>query len=526
MASAGPRFGFYYALAGIPLMVAGVLGPDVLHLSDRSKVVSFCVCLALAVLCVLIGAFKELKAEASETPRTGHSRRMVAVVGMAISALAFFGFFGAYFWPMSETALNSVAHSSDALQVPTTQPNATPPPAAIANPAPSTIAAPAGITLHDLFLDDFQVGSYKVIMGLSTPLYKEGRNIGRFPFEMGVNGDFEAKSVFVSLYAPGSEHAFELIYWFSGAYKDFLYDLKKNTLIWTASPGTQNQYLSNNLMFTGKIYVYCENILSTEQVRELTDRYAKEGVEIEFRSFNYLDYRKKVGPPLSSNFGKVVQPTPGHSTPWHTFTPDPTNQKQPTLMTLFMWEFQPEHGFTAITKNKVSMHFDEDNITQDVNMLHAVYYDRPRRTISVVIYVPPSPYTTNLILWSIPQIKDWIDAAAKLAGKREELDKYKPCDKVYLYNELEITDPALVSEITRALDAAGFTYEFRSQDYLAMYQYQVDTKARPMPPLYQWIGEMPSLVPGQKVPHPPIWTETLPTPSPPFPALPGKAVGK
>jgi hypothetical protein len=95
----GPRFGFYYAIASIPLMGAGILGPDVLPLSPEWKAATFYVCVALALLCVIVGAFKELQDETAEGRAPGHRRRMIAIVGMLSCGVGFVGFATAYFWP-------------------------------------------------------------------------------------------------------------------------------------------------------------------------------------------------------------------------------------------------------------------------------------------------------------------------------------------------------------------------------------------------------------------------------------------
>jgi hypothetical protein len=425
--------------------------------------------------------------------------KMIALVGMIACGAGLAGFAGAYFWPVpgASTPINLATETTP------------------------------DITVHNLFLDDFQTGSYKMILSRSTPLYKEGRNIGEFPFEMGFYGDFQAKSLFMSFYAPGSARAFELISWFSNAYKDYLYDATKNIHIWSASPGTQNPLLSGDLLFTKKIYVYYENIMTSEQLRVLTDLFAKEGAEVEFRGFNYMEYRKKAGPALSASLGKMTEtPSTANPTPWHVFAPDPANQKQPTLLTLFLTELRAEHGSLILGKKHLSMQFAPNNVTQTVDILCAIFYDRPKHIISVAIYTPKYDYTPSVIIFAISNITGWIDEANHIIGKKEDLGKFQFSRDVYLYNEEPITNDAAKSEIAKAMSAAGFTYEYRSQDYLAMFRYQVETHARPMPPMYEWSGDMPNLAPGQKDAHQPDWSISLPAASPPFPVPPASPAKK
>jgi hypothetical protein len=107
-----PRSGFYYALASIPLMGAGIFGPDVFHLSLEAKTIAFYGCLGLAALCVVIGATKEFRAEAGASVMPGHRRRMLAIAGMFISGISFLTFAAVYFWP--QRSANPVAPLAEA----------------------------------------------------------------------------------------------------------------------------------------------------------------------------------------------------------------------------------------------------------------------------------------------------------------------------------------------------------------------------------------------------------------------------
>jgi hypothetical protein len=94
-----PRFGFYYTIAGVLLMGAGIFGPDVFHLSPGGKEIAFFLLMAAAFVCVLVGAIKEIQSEAKDSVGEGHRRRMIALIGMLVSGLAFIAFAGVYFWP-------------------------------------------------------------------------------------------------------------------------------------------------------------------------------------------------------------------------------------------------------------------------------------------------------------------------------------------------------------------------------------------------------------------------------------------
>jgi hypothetical protein len=68
----------------------------------------------------------------------GRKQKMIAIMGMVGSAAAFLGFTSAYFWAASLPPVTSAAKPSKS----------------------------PGMTIHDLFLDDFQSGSYKMVLQL------------------------------------------------------------------------------------------------------------------------------------------------------------------------------------------------------------------------------------------------------------------------------------------------------------------------------------------------------------------------
>jgi len=107
-------------------MFAGVVAPDVFHLSPQMKEIIFFVCMAAAFVMILIGAIKEIRAEAKNRLKQGYQRRMIAVLGMLLCGLGFLVFAAIYFWPtnvenLSEAAKPQTQHTADnidaALQV-------------------------------------------------------------------------------------------------------------------------------------------------------------------------------------------------------------------------------------------------------------------------------------------------------------------------------------------------------------------------------------------------------------------------
>jgi hypothetical protein len=84
------------------------------------------------------------------------------------------------------------------------------------------------LTLHHLFRDDFSIGSYKMLQGFSSDFHKGDVRLGTHNFEIGMYGDFAAKSLFMSLYVPADKHAYDIIAWFADGYNVYLEDARKN----------------------------------------------------------------------------------------------------------------------------------------------------------------------------------------------------------------------------------------------------------------------------------------------------------
>lgn len=156
---------------------------------------------------------------------------------------------------------------------------------------PIQVKGVPSFTVHDLFLGDFSTGGAKVLEGFSQNFKKGDVGIGTHFFEVGLYLNFEAKSVFMSLYVPGDEHAFDVITWWSDGYKAYLADLRKNIHIWPQT-GEESQAISDNDVFTNKIYIYHENIFNDEQIHQLEILYRSKGLAPTFRGSGYLQYRR------------------------------------------------------------------------------------------------------------------------------------------------------------------------------------------------------------------------------------------
>jgi hypothetical protein len=172
-----------------------------------------------------------------------------------------------------------------------------------------TLVAEPAFTIHDLFSADFSPGSFKMLEGFTTDFKKGDQNLGVHDFEVGLYGDFTAKSLFMSFYTPGSKDAYDIISWFAMGYKIYLADMRKNIHIWSAPQGDQSQPLSDDLIFTKTIYIYYEKILSDDRVHALETVYRANGLAPIFRGFGYLQYRKIQAKSDPATAPKLPDPT-------------------------------------------------------------------------------------------------------------------------------------------------------------------------------------------------------------------------
>jgi hypothetical protein len=142
----------------------------------------------------------------------------------------------------------------------------------------------------------------------------------------------------------------------------------------------------------------------------------------------------------------------------------------------------------------------------------------------VAILLPQNPYEVSLAIYSATQIQKWLDDANKAAALKEDVSEYKSSGVVYIYSHDNITNEQAKKEIDKTFTPLGYTLRYRNQDYLELIRYQVESHRRPMPPMYEWVKDIPSLIPGQNV-KPPDWAVTgiigqpdsfLPLPAPPM----------
>ena len=86
--SGGSARSFNVGIASVPLMIAGVVAPEVFHMTLQAKQLVFLGSMAIALFLVIIGVTKP----------TRRTLRTIAIVGMLACGLGFAGFATFYFW--------------------------------------------------------------------------------------------------------------------------------------------------------------------------------------------------------------------------------------------------------------------------------------------------------------------------------------------------------------------------------------------------------------------------------------------
>jgi hypothetical protein len=223
-------------------------------------------------------------------------RRMIPLIGMSVFGLGFVGCAAWYFWPaVTETTVEEAHHiSSLDYSSPSTQKVGK-------NIKESNEEFRAAFAkeeqlgnLYEYFQDDFP-NSITLTMLFRDEFgnLEYGRKNITLGFKMYF--DFQANTKFISFYIPAMNRT-ELVYTtcvdVAGVYQKIMDQLAANLHMAQPSPGDSSVGLSENLKFTGRIFIYTENFLSDEQVAKLITLFAEKGASVTFRGPNYYTYRE------------------------------------------------------------------------------------------------------------------------------------------------------------------------------------------------------------------------------------------
>lgn len=138
-------------------------------------------------------------------------------------------------------------------------------------------------TLHDLFLSDFNETSMRGEYNLTK------NNEVVYTVQYIIWCDFDTKTKYLSVFFPKSDYTFSACMFLAKEYNDILYgnimSLMKR-MIHQAPAEHAETY--DELLFSGRIYVYHETYLLPSRVDSLREEYKKQNLSPQFRGRDYL----------------------------------------------------------------------------------------------------------------------------------------------------------------------------------------------------------------------------------------------
>ena len=117
---------------------------------------------------------------------------------------------------------------------------------------------------------------------------KQTKKIKKISFTERMYLDFSSRSKFLGYYIPSSFYAYDLIRIFSDIYTETIkhFDSGAKVKAWYRSDLTQTS--QKELVFSGRIYIYHEDMLSLQQLAELERIYKSKNLSVIFRGHSYL----------------------------------------------------------------------------------------------------------------------------------------------------------------------------------------------------------------------------------------------
>jgi hypothetical protein len=100
--------------------------------------------------------------------------------------------------------------------------------------------------------------------------------------------NFDGKSEFLAFYIPRQVNSFEKISVLPSAYKPLLEQHNRHARMRTKVPGDTSPTSSVDLAFSGRIFIYYEDMLSLEQLAFLEKQFTAKGLSVQFRGNDYL----------------------------------------------------------------------------------------------------------------------------------------------------------------------------------------------------------------------------------------------
>lgn len=107
----------YFSFSAAFLAVFAMVAPDVLHLTEATKIITFFGGLGGAVLFGAAG-FRAAIIGEKAAPQKGHKRRMIGLYGMIVCSIGLLSFATLYFWPEQKAKIASHSTNADAKSSP------------------------------------------------------------------------------------------------------------------------------------------------------------------------------------------------------------------------------------------------------------------------------------------------------------------------------------------------------------------------------------------------------------------------
>ncbi len=118
------------------------------------------------------------------------------------------------------------------------------------------------------------------------------------PFTVRVHFDFESCSKFVSVYIPADLNPVSITQYFINDITKAL-DIAKNVEFASGFYGLDDKTNSEDLLFTGRLFVYTDTDIPQELISGLRDDSKTKGIKLDVRSIAYRDARNHFERPLA-----------------------------------------------------------------------------------------------------------------------------------------------------------------------------------------------------------------------------------
>jgi|SRR5450759_4551944 hypothetical protein len=146
------------------------------------------------------------------------------------------------------------------------------------------------LTLREYFNTDFHFGGFNddKVIRIGSTNEPCGREV---TISCAIKFDFSANAEFLCIYVPSFVNAYIVLQSFPSLVSQLRTELKSGPSMEFSEGLYQDMHHSNALKFTGRIFIYHEDDLSTEQLGSLITLYKSHGLTPDFRGPNYREIK-------------------------------------------------------------------------------------------------------------------------------------------------------------------------------------------------------------------------------------------